>query len=216
MYEVLYTEAKRGNYDIVMCDFCLSDGINLIKNCESNCSEDKLVLLGSLLSGKVHGSLCTKLARSSLYNEDFIYPEDNMREDLCCVIQLVYNANSVKYLPIPMYHYFINEASICNVVTFDQVYKKYKQSCNNSNKIFTFLQNNNLMDKYKKELIVLKLCIKEELCKIAKGEKGRKVWKEAFPEVGIINTLFSAIPFRMKLKILLTNCRLYPLLIYVL
>lgn len=210
MYEKMYIEAKRCDYDIVMCDFCIMDAMNISKEYKSKSYTDKFALLGALLSGKVHSSLCTKMVRSTLYNEAFIYPEDNMREDLCCTIQLIYNANSIKYLPMAMYNYYINESSICNALTYDKIYNKYKQSYNNYCKIMTFLQNHDLVNKYEREIAILKLCIKEEVCKIAKSKNGYKIWREIFPELSILDVLILPISFNMKLKIVLTYCGLYP------
>lgn len=209
MYEIMYVEAKSGDYDITMCDFCLANEISILKECKSNINEDKFILLGDLLSGKVHSSLCTKMVRSILYNETFIYPEDNMREDLCCTIQLVYNAKSIRYLPMSMYYYYMNKFSISNAFTVDKIYNRYKQSCNNYYKILTFLQRHDLVSKYSREIVILKLLIKEELCKISNSQDGYRIWNEAFPDVSIIDTLTAKISFRMKLKIILTDLGLY-------
>ena len=97
MYASMYTMAKKGNLDMVVCDFYHSyDNQNIINTQKFDCVVDEVLRL--LLSGKLHGATWNKLVRREVYDSNLIdYPIDNQWEDKALVIQLAFYSQHIGY-----------------------------------------------------------------------------------------------------------------------
>lgn len=118
MLEDLYTKAKSGSADMVICDFLYDKAGELIYSKQEPSSLDHKVVLSEMFS-KLHGSCCNKLVRNQtclLYNAKF--PEGvNYSEDVCFNVQLLIHDIKIAYVPKAYYHYMQYETSLTNNFT---------------------------------------------------------------------------------------------------
>lgn len=121
MLEELYAKAVEDDADMVICDF-LVEYADSVKYTSQNIKCCKpLCLLDELMYGNIHGSLCNKLIRTSLYkkfNIHFIEGIDYCEDFLVCA-RLFLEDIRVSYLPKAYYHYdqTVNENSITRKYT---------------------------------------------------------------------------------------------------
>lgn len=108
MYEALYTEAKRKDADMVICDFYNNNNGNQKIEIQK---PDKLESLSVLegISGRsfhrLHGSLCNKLIKSACYT-GVSFPKDiNYCEDVFVLFQILAKDRVIEYLNKGYYHY---------------------------------------------------------------------------------------------------------------
>ena len=117
MYETMLDVAEKGDYDIVSCGYIRTDGKNeVIYNVPFPKTKDEL--LSQLLSEKLHGSLCNKLIRRSLY-KGCTAPLGAMLDDLVYFIQVVLKAKSWYNLTDNFYYYRENLVSITKNVSLE-------------------------------------------------------------------------------------------------
>lgn len=132
-YEKLYELAKTKNADIVVCDYFKSDGSQSSR--EKGFKENiQLSLLSQMLTKQVPATVWNKMVRRCVYQKNNIkYPTNNMGEDIALMTQLLLCSNSVEYLNLPLYNYFINATSLSNNNndTPESTYKKFKQAISN-------------------------------------------------------------------------------------
>lgn len=111
MVEKMATKAEESKADIVICDFMylFPDGSeHHMSVCPPKTPHE---CMKAVLNGIMHASLCNKLIRRNLYTEHALYPTKgiNMREDFSVVYRAFYFAQSVAYVPFPLYYYRRNQ-----------------------------------------------------------------------------------------------------------
>lgn len=210
MYEKLYRKAVETGADMVWCDFYISDGSNNICSTLNKFSDNKELLMKHLISGQTHSSLVIKLVRTTIYANEICYPQKNMREDLALMVQLLYFAKKIEKVEEPLYYYYSNQSSMSKDIDYNSVVKRYSDSIENFNIIYSFLANHGVSDIYDKELLVLKFRIKENLAIITNSDDGEKLWKESFPEIRIIDVIKMNVNYIIKIKYFLTELGIYP------
>lgn len=123
MLEELYNKATNENADIVICDLILETSKNRsIYNKQEPGILEQNSILKELLSQKLHGSLCNKLIKHSLYKDNNIFfPKEIIRwEDLYIVCSILAKAPvKISYLNKAFYHYdqYTNNNSIVRKVS---------------------------------------------------------------------------------------------------
>lgn len=143
MYRAMYETAKKEDADLVVCDFYRSDGINNTFE-KGVLRPDKESLITDILSRMIPGCVWNKLVKSELYKTgSFVYPCDNMGEDVAIVIQTVLLASSIIHIERPLYYYYCNPESICNSQTETRIYDNYIQSKNNADLTISCLKYRN-------------------------------------------------------------------------
>lgn len=138
IYQIMYDEATRFDSDIVICDYYLTDGKFFRKH--TGClSTDKATLLTDMVNGDASWAVWNKLVKKGIYRENnILYPDYAMGEDMVLMIQLIWYSNSISYVPLPLYNYYINQNSITLRKTLDSVYAKYSQLMSNISKLSIF------------------------------------------------------------------------------
>lgn len=94
MYRAMYEKAIEENTDVVVCDYIITDGNNVIikkKGCQST---EIQLFLSDILFQKSSWSLCNKMFARTTYDRGIIYPKHNMGEDMALTCQLVWNSTS--------------------------------------------------------------------------------------------------------------------------
>lgn len=210
MYETMYNVAKEGDYDIVISNYFYSTDKS-DSSIKQNIPECKYRVIAGLLNGSIHSSVCNKLVRRSLYSNVQFWTTENMREDLVMTTQLMYFTNSYSHVDKPLYHYFINNSSICRNTDLDKIIKRYQQSVHNFSIISEFLESHSIKKRYQKSLYTLAFYIKNELCSISNSKEGRKLFNDAFPDITLLKVIALKVKFKSKAKYIATKMHLYPL-----
>lgn len=213
MYEDLYNEAVLNKSDIVMCDYYISkspdDDSHVMQDVDTRPSE----LMHGLLMEKVHGSVWNKLVKRELYDNDIIYPEHNLREDLALMIQLVYYANSIGYISKPYYHYFCNPESITQKsLSMEKSLDRGMQAIHNCQLMSVFLSRQACLHTYRSELMSMMLRLKNNVASLTGTKEGRQKWGQLLPELTMFEALSSEASLREKCVYLLAYFRLYNVL----
>lgn len=157
MLEELYSKAREDDADVVLCDYyiCKRDRKKYISQTPASTGHDSL--LRQYLRQELHGSLCNKLIRRSLYSSYGIsFPNDIIRwEDLYVVCKVLLNPVKVSYLNMAFYYYdiSINMNSIVRKTTEAGLYSQIL-FVNHFSKILP-------PSKYENELFMIKACTKE-------------------------------------------------------
>lgn len=206
MYEEMFKIAENGRYDIVCCDFArdsLNEGVRL-----DSSEIDNLSLIRYLLIGKIHSSLCTKLVRTDVYNNEILYPKSSMREDMTLVIQLAYYSHKIFYYDKALYHYFINQKSISRSRTVTNIINRFCQSKNNAEVIYEFLNRHNIRDNYANEMKRLNFVILMELWPILHTDEGKFLWNSYPISFPFFEVMRIPVPISFKLKFIIYKLRL--------
>lgn len=202
MYGTMYKKAVSTNADIVVCDYISTDGINYNKRYNGGVSSSKNEILLHMLQAKISWSMCNKLISRKLYERDIIYPKYSNGEDMVIILQLIYYASKIEYLPNPYYYYLKNTASITRNTSESLTFNRFMQGVKNVKVIERFFQDKlngrlyrDAIDNMK--FIQLRL-IEPLLCKNRK--KYIKIWKMTFPELKFRLWRNGNVGFRNKIK----------------
>jgi len=150
MYETLYAVAVRGNADFVWCDFVAERGIISQRTDQSAKPDDVVNFIEGILSGRRHGSVCSKLTRAAALREWNIKfsPEIAYCEDLSVSIRLAYRAKHFCHVPEPFYHYRWRENSACSklkkramLVAYDKVLQEISAEIGDDPRFTEILKN---------------------------------------------------------------------------
>lgn len=197
-YEKLYRCAIDNDYDIVYCDYYKSDGIN--RTYFKKTENERFMT----------GPLWNKLVKSSLYKNEINYPVNNKAEDGAIMMQLSFYAKTRGYINEPLYYYFFNPESICNVPTIEACLERHRQECANLNLRLDFLKNKGVTDEYKDSIVAWKLAARKNLLPLVKEEKYYQQWLNTYPEINGRIMTCPAVKIKSKVGYLMVKYRLYP------
>lgn len=140
MYEEMYNKAIEEDADVVVCDFCSTDCENE-QYSKGLISKERENVIVDVLLWRIAGCLWNKLVRRKEYTDhDLNYPTHNMGEDAALIVQILWNAKRISYLPEPFYYYYMNQASITKDVSDDnKIRQRFLQATANVEIIEQFL-----------------------------------------------------------------------------
>lgn len=140
MYEEMYNKAIEEDADVVVCDFCSTDCENE-QYSKGLISKERENVIVDVLLWRIAGCLWNKLVRRKEYTDhDLIYPTHNMGEDAALIVQILWNAKRISYLPEPFYYYYMNQTSITKNVSDDnKIRQRFLQATANVEIIEQFL-----------------------------------------------------------------------------
>jgi glycosyltransferase involved in cell wall biosynthesis len=179
MVDEFYKKAIEGDYDIVWSDFFATKKNKDIL-CVQLSKQNNLICIKNMMAGNIHGSVCNKFVRRSLYIDNNIwFPEgENVWEDLCTSIKLFACANSVAYLPKSFYHYVqYNSGAYTKEVSVNRCI----QQIDNTKSVVIYLETKNLMRYFYDEINLMKLNSKLLLLYSMK-KSNFELWNTIFPE----------------------------------
>lgn len=174
MYSRLYSKAKEGNLDMLICR------VRLVWPDHTRPSPDILGdedALGALIRQDIYDYLPNKLISRRAYEKGIVYPVCNMSEDSAMVIQLACNCDSFGYVDEELYNYRMREDSITHS---GNTTAKIDQMRENYNLAFSGLVARGLDGKYKDDIANLKCWLKS-----AAQNLPRDYYMELYPEVNI-------------------------------
>lgn len=118
MLELMYDEACRTSSDIVFCDYIEENNLGTFYRKQEPAGYSSKDVLPQML-GQMHGSLCTKLIKKTLYDECGVRFVGGLSycDDECVVIPILAHNVRVSYVGKGLYHYdkMINPSSDSNV-----------------------------------------------------------------------------------------------------
>lgn len=140
MYEEMYNKAIEEDADVVVCDFCSTDCENE-QYSKGLISKERENVIVDVLLWRIAGCLWNKLVRREEYTDhDLNYPTHNMGEDAALIVQILWNAKRISYLPEPFYYYYMNQTSITKNVSDDnKIRQRFLQATANVEIIEQFL-----------------------------------------------------------------------------
>lgn len=209
MFRIMYEVAKGGDYDQVICDIELT---SLKKLSHVSC-KNKSELISKLITGQIIESLCCRLFKKSLYDNNILYPNYSTNEDFVLTMQLTYYSNSFYQIPRAFYNYYMRDDSLSHVCDNEGLIKSNFQYCKNLTLVEFFLNEKGLAEQYRKEIVNRKFFAKTMLLPIILDKHTCNYWLECFPEVNNICLLNQCVSLKTYTKHLLIKMRLYPLLI---
>lgn len=179
MISTMYSRMLAMEADIVWCDYNMSfaDHDELVVQ---SFEETPLSCMKALLTERMHGSLCNKLVRRSLYIDNGLFFRDglNMWEDVRMVFQLFTFAKKVSYCSGGFYYYMQNnEASVCGSRGMDKI----DNMLANGNDVLAFIRERNLDRALAPEIQIFKLASKQILLLTLQKENFKR-WKYIYPE----------------------------------
>lgn len=174
MCEKLLNKAESDGCDMVVCDYksIHGDDVKAIHDCYK---ED---FLRQLILCNVTGSLCNKLVKSSLINDSgFRFPDHDFSEDYVYSLQFAIRAKKIGYVPEPLYNYDHRDNSVVRSNSLEKQRKRYEDDMQNFKLDLEILEANELLDKYREEIIAHKLKMKNS------NTGNLHVWRNMFPEL---------------------------------
>lgn len=188
MYEIMLEKAESENYDMVVCDF-----MNIYSDKPPYISAPNYLpdMIQGLLLCKCSGSLCIKMVKRALFfSQGFQYPSHAFCEDFAYSIQLVLNADSIGYVPKPLYKYVHREGSIVQNQSDEAIKKRLNDNLVNHALVEQVIKNKGLDRKYASELIALRLTVKNSIRNHINKPGIYLKWLSLFPELTI--TIFKS------------------------
>lgn len=213
MYQRLYDCAIQHNYDFVKCLFSrVSEGHQaLCKLIPPESYANKKQLLSYLIRSSDFSSTCDKLVRRNVvFSQQFVYPKDNMCEDLVYVLQYVLNAKSIGYINESFYYYRQNESSISHVLETEHICRKALQISNNVELLQTILAKSNLKANFVGEIVAAKYMAKDSFRPIIERNGIYEKWKSCFSEINSKILFNKYLSVKQKLNFVLCLLGLYP------
>lgn len=212
MYEKMYNKAIEEGSDVVVCDFCNSDGINCgqtVKSCFTNNTRNFLI---EILYHKSTPSSWNKLIKRSVYkNSDIIYPKYPMAEDLTLISQLIYRCNTLSYVPEPLYVYYENQKSISNSAGETQIVKRFNDSIYNLSLLFDMFAESKVGEQVHVAYLNAIMHQKNRLLPLINQKKYYQLWTNTLPQVNKSLLKSSITSYKDKLRIIIVQLRLYPI-----
>ena len=198
MLERLYHKAKETNADIVGCNFRheFSDKQYDFHQQYADTIESNI---RNLINGKIFPSLCTSLTRRSLIEEnDINFPVGlNMGEDLFYNLQLYLHAKKIVNIDGAPYHYRHTEDSSC--------VKRTRISIDSdiaiASHIEKLMKENNLCEKYAKDIEYRKFYSKLPLMQDLSNKKKYHDWLTIFPETNKKIWHYTQINWKRKIEL---------------
>ena len=107
MLENLVVCAEKNNSDMVICDWEVQDEQSKVYQSQKPTDFTREAVANDIISGKIHGSLCNKLIKTSIIKDNDIAfrTELKMREDMFFVLDVLLHINKISYLPKSLYTY---------------------------------------------------------------------------------------------------------------
>lgn len=210
MYEKMLDYAISGDYDVVWCDFYISDGINQSISYQKS-DNDKISIIKKFFKGELMASVWNRIYKRNLHNADFIYPQANMTEDFVINTQLILNSSKIGYIPLPLYNYFYNPDSIVRKNSKDKHIKNFNETKINTDLVLNILKAYDLQGSMRDEIVYKKMFCKELLVPLLKEDIYKKLWFNTYSE---INKKILTNPFvntKTKIRFILLKFGIYSL-----
>ena len=149
MYSLMYQYAKGNDYDLIFCDFNITDNNTCHeKKYFPNAFEDKKQLYYALFQGGAAHAVWGTLCKKEVYDNGIIFPTANMGEDYVIVTQLTYYAKKIGYLQNALYYYCQNSNSMMNDTKLNKRIHYAGQLKKNLDTVISFLNQKKICSEH--------------------------------------------------------------------
>ena len=182
MLERMYQEADKYDADAVVCAWYRdNDPVSTKYNrVGENCRE---LILGNMVAVGEIQSLWRYMVKREVYFRGIDFPLYNQGEDHALMVQLVWKSKSVYCVPVPLYHWRTNMASVTRDPSVLGVMRRFEGDCANARLVEAFLTRQGVRERFDKQLAAHKLlCIFDLRPLLRKGESIDR-WRNEFPEI---------------------------------
>lgn len=210
LYRALYDKAIAEDAQVVVCDYKLTDGINIIKEVEgcrnTNCSN----FLQHLLLQKEPWSLWNKLFKRTDCFRELIFPTGNMGEDMVLCVQMMFHCQRAAYVSGVYYNYFCNNNSISNLRDASLHIRNFERLKSNTDLLITIIQEKDIP--HKKWIINgLQYNATVTLLNVIHGNKEfRDLWMNTYPGANWRFVFNPYMKIERRIKCFLAIMGLYP------
>lgn len=175
-----------------------------------DCGEDNIACIKSMLTGKMHGSLCNKIYRMSALQESGIREIEgaNMYEDICLNLRFFAFSKKIGYLNKAFYHYTQNVSNSIthDIVNIDKKRKTALQKIHNATIASGYLTEKGLAHVVSHEMNEWKLLIKNELLQ-DNSQYSLLRWIVTFPEADSAIWYAPSMSFNYRLLLMWLHLR---------
>lgn len=207
MYRAMYEKGVVENADVVVCDFCKTDGqeIRIVyKGGDINLNIEQFI--EGMFIQKYHWSVCNKMVQRKIYEKiRYIYPVANMGEDMVLTMQNILYSNKLVYIQQPYYQYYVNQCSITQIRSISNSVKKFIHFSENLCLLKDVFDSNS----YRKYFDLAEFRCMNILSPFISDEKCYALWKEKYKDMGVRLFLNPYVSHKDKIKTLLRLFRFY-------
>lgn len=206
MYKTMYQHALDTSSDVVICGYNITDGSSISRVGKGAIVKSKESILDDIIK-VADWTVWNKMVKREIYKtHGFIFPTQNMGEDMVVTVQSLYYANRITTIENSFYNYFYNPSSITRDYSDEKLLKICQQCFENVKLLQTFIDTNAtvLSDSY----IYVKLLKKNMLRPLLK--KGYyDLWLNTFPEINSKVLFNSHVSLKDKLIFILLRLRIF-------
>ena len=112
MVEFLFNHSGNGTADIVMCKYLINDAVPSKNALNVNILNQKVAIRDFLRHEYFKGSLCNKLIKANLIQNETFHPEISYGEDALFCWHILQKSKIVVVTDKQLYHYRMNDSSI--------------------------------------------------------------------------------------------------------
>lgn len=213
MYEKMYNKAIEEKTDIVVCDFCRTNGEDKRSvNIGAHTTDIKTFILNCLFQ-RDHWSLCNKLFKRTAYYKELHYPTGALGEDMVLCLQLLNKCNSMSYVKESLYNYYFNSGSITKKKTVDNCIKNFYTLKDNTDYISQFISQELSFNKRTKNhaIAYLRMVNSFSLLPVKHIPQYKKLWEEYSQSMGLSFFINFKISLYNKVVYCLSCLPFYPL-----
>ncbi|MCI5990199.1 MAG: glycosyltransferase [Bacteroidales bacterium] len=181
LYESMYNKAVSEQSDIVVCDFItLWRGKRTLRKSIHNTDLKKYTC--NLLSQIDSLSVCNKLYKRQLYDNDIKFPVFNMGEDMATTLQIIKYCKRVSYVTDVYYYYNGESNSISREETKSATIKRANEACANARLVIDAYKTE-CSKEVKRAMICLKFNQRRLYMPAINYSDVYMLWKNSFPEI---------------------------------
>lgn len=209
--EVAFNIARNTDADIVVFKYWIDNGESRFEDNSYNDSylAVKDMAMSSAISLSSSPYVWNKLVKNTIYDNSIEFPKYNLAEDWVLSVQFARYSRKTVCIEDRLYHYFRSQSSIMGNGTVDAYFKRCADDFANVTLICKWLNENDLLNKFKWEVVKRKTVSKNHLLPIICNKQASKRWRRTFPEINFNAMLCPYFDMRYKVKYLMLVIGLY-------
>lgn len=211
LYEIMYNEAVRNDYDVVVCDRFETDGQSG-KRYKGLTTDNVSDLILDMMYVRCGWQVWNKMIKRTIYDSNVVFPTFAMGEDMVIMLQLLTSCKKVGYVSGAVYNYFLNNESIVRKLTEETCVKQYKQMMTNISILEEFLNKKGVINYYAQGINHIKFKIKGLMLPLLGREDYYKEYKNLYRgvEYTIIKDKRSSFKERLLATLIILGLFPYP------
>lgn len=211
MYRAMYEKAIEENADVVVCDYTVHDGNEVLEIVHGCHNKDINGFRYNLLFQRDRWSLWNKLFRRTTYSKGIIYPNANLGEDMVLTNQLMFRCSNMAYISKTYYFYYYNNLSITKIRDFSKHIRNFEDMRENTDLLIGLLKREKI--EHKKWIINgLQYAVTKNLYYVMHGNKKyRNLWLNTYPYFYLRYIINPYMDIKSRIKCFLALVGIYPL-----